>query len=372
MTITRRNFVTLSAAAGLGLLSEKTAGARLIPRARESLRILVLGGTGYIGPYQVRFAVERGHTVTLFNRGKSNPGLFPDLEQLRGDREASDLTALEGREWDAVIDNANARPRWTHESAQLLKSTAKQYLYTSSTGVYYPYNDVDIDEDAPVLDKDPEEPADGPSYGVRKVLSERAAQEAFDGRTTIVRPHLIAGPGDPTDRFTYWPARIDRGGEVMAPGVPTDSIQFIDVRDLTEWSIRLLEERITGVFNVVGPRSRMSVAGLLYGIRAITSSDVSFTWVSADFLAQHEVGGWTDLPVWIAPEGEYRGMDQINNRRAVANGLTFRPLAVTALDTLDWWKAQSEERRAAPRFGLAPEREVEVLAAWNAREDSQR
>lgn len=373
MSTSRRDFlktaVAAGGAAGLGVLGGwRTYGSESLG-PKKSLSILILGGTGFIGPYQVRYALARGHTVTLFNRGKTKPHLFPELEKLRGDREAGDLEALKGREWDVVIDNSSGRPRWTREAAELLRDAANLFYYTSSTGVYYPYHSIDIDEDAPVLDADPEESDDGPSYGVRKVLSERAAEAAFPGRAIVVRPHLIAGPDDPTDRFTYWPVRMSRGGEVMAPGQPTDPIQFIDVRDLTEFTMTLIEGSVGGVFNGVGPLSRMSAAEMLYGIRAISSTDVSFTWVDADFLSEHRVRGWSHLTVWINPTGDYMGMDQINNERSVANGLTFRPLAVTARDTLDWWNSLPEERRAEPRNGLAPDREVEVLAIWHARDE---
>ena len=369
----RRDFVKTAVAAGgaagLGALGGWRTYGSGSPRPTKSLSILILGGTGFIGPYQVRYALARSHTVTLFNRGKTKPHLFPELEKLRGDREAGDLEALKGREWDVVIDNSSGRPRWTREAAELLSDSANLFYYTSSTGVYYPYHSIDIDEDAPVLDADPVESDDGPSYGVRKVLSERAAEAAFPGRAIVVRPHLIAGPDDPTDRFTYWPVRMSRGGEVMAPGQPTDPIQFIDVRDLTEFTMSLIEGSAGGVFNAVGPLSRMSVAEMLYGIRAISSTDVSFTWIDADFLSEHRVRGWSHLTVWINPTGDYMGMDQINNERSVANGLTFRPLAVTARDTLDWWNSLPEERRAEPRNGLAPDREVEVLAIWHARNE---
>ena len=185
-----------------------------------------------------------------------------------------------------------------------------------------------------------------------------------------MRPHLIAGPGDPTDRFTYWPVRIDRGGEILAPGDGTDPVQFVDVRDLTQWMIHLLEERRAGVYNAAGPESRMSVAELVYGIRAITSADARFTWADADFLEEQQVGGWSHLTVWIAPRGDYYGMTSINNQRAIASGLTFRSLAETARDTLTWFREQPAERQAEMRAGLPAEREAEVLAAWHARERS--
>ena len=377
MTATRREFLQTTAAAagalGLGGLVGAGPADAVIGRAEKPLRILILGGTGFIGPQEVRYAVGRGHEVTIFNRGKTQPSLFPEsfaqVEKLTGDRNG-DLKALEGREWDAVIDNAAMIPRWVRDSAGLLKDSVGQYLYISTLSVFPGFPEPGMDETAPVatIDDPTTEEVNGRTYGPLKALCEREAEAAFPGRATVVRPGLIVGPGDPTDRWTYWPVRIDRGGEVLAPGDPTTLVRFIDVRDLTEWSIRLLEQQTTGVFNAVGPRSHLSMAEMLYGIRSTTSVGISFTWVDADFLSEHEVRPWSDLPAWLPPRDGYEGYGAISRARAITAGLSFRPLAVTATDTVDWWNTLPAERRAEPKTGLTPGREAEVLAEWHASE----
>jgi 2'-hydroxyisoflavone reductase len=372
MDTSRRDFVRACLAAGgttaLGLSPAALSAAPSIRRAAKPLRILILGGTGFIGPHQVRYAVARGHTVTLFNRGRTNPGLFADLEQLRGDRN-SDLSALEGREWDAVVDNAAMIPRWVRDSAGLLKDAANQYLYISTLSVYQGYPEPGMDESAPVrtLDDPTTEEVTGRTYGGLKVLCEEEAERAFPGQTTVVRPGLIVGPGDPTDRWTYWPVRIARGGEVMAPGDPTTLVRFIDARDVSEWCIRMLEQGDVGVYNAVGPESHLSTAEMLYGIRGAVGNRISFTWVSAEFLAEHDVRPWSDMPAWLPPSPDTMGYGSISRAKAISKGLTFRPLAVTARETLDWWKRLPEERRADPRSGIEPEREAAVLEAWHTR-----
>ncbi len=369
MDASRRDFLRSCAVAGgalgLGMIPGAQSG-RAMSKSADPLRILILGGTSFIGPHQVRYAVERGHTVTLFNRGRTNPQLFPELEKLRGDRDG-DLEALKGREWDAVIDNSAMIPRWVRDSAQLLKDAAGQYLYVSTLSVYQGYPEPGMDESAPVqtIDDPTIEQVNGRTYGPLKALCEQEAERAFPGRAAIVRPGLIVGPGDRTDRWTYWPVRIARGGEVLAPGDPGDLVRYIDARDLAEWCVHMLEAREAGVYNAVGPRSHLSMAEMLYGIRAITSVGISFTWADADFLAEHEVRPWSHMPAWLPPRDGNVGYGSISRERAIAKGLSFRPLAVTARDTLDWWQSLPEERRASPRAGLSAEREKEVLAAWH-------
>ena len=306
MTTSRRDFVQLSilagGAAGLGIATGAQVETMDIGTASKQLKILVLGGTGLIGPPMVSYAVARGHEVTLFNRGKTNTELFPELEKLKGDRN-DDISALQaqveaGRRWDAVVDNTASIPRWVTESAGLLARAAGYYLYTSSISAYADYSTPNADETAPVGQISPEDEAKvlttkditGENYGPLKARCEEEARKAFtDQHTCVVRPGLIVGPGDYSDRFTYWPVRIYKGGEVMAPGNPTDPVQFIDARDLGEWYIRLIEAGTTGTFNGVGPRSPMDIAGMLYGIRATVDNDISFTWVDAEFLEKHEV-----------------------------------------------------------------------------------
>jgi 2'-hydroxyisoflavone reductase len=335
----------------------------------RALSILILGGTGFIGPHEVHAARERGHTLTLFNRGQTNPGLFPDIETLRGDRNG-DLASLKGRRWDVVIDNSGFEPAQVALSAGLLKDAVGQYLFVSTQSVYADRSIIDQDETGAVGQSDaPEQEWSG--YGPLKALCEKELSAAMPGRFTVVRPAVIVGPGDASDRFTYWVQRIDRGGDVLAPGLPDDPTQFIDVRDLTEWMIRLVENGTMGTFNATGPEGHLPVAGLVYGIRAVTTTPVTFTWTSHEFLAAQEVRPFSNLPLWHLPVGRTAGFMRMSARRAQAAGLTYRPLAITAADTLAWWKSEPAERRTGRlRAGLTPEREAEVLAAWKAQAQS--
>ena len=390
MTPSRRQFLRTSAVAGgtiaLGLGKggpafggEESPGTTLRNRTASeahtsaaTLKILILGGTSFLGPHQIRYALERGHSISTFTRGRTEPSLYPELfeevEQLLGDRE-NDLEALRGRSWDAVIDNSGARTQWTRDSAQLLKESAGTYLYVSSTGVYYPYLTTEIGEDTEVDLVDESGGENGSAaYGVMKATSEIAAREAFGAdRTLVIRPGYIVGPADRSDRFTYWPVRFHRGGEILAPGKKSDQVQMIDVRDLTEWMIRLLETGSSGVFNATGPGFPLSMEGFMHGMRATTSSVLSFSWIE-DYGFLQEQGLTFAIP-WLMPVEDHVGSQRIDVSRAVAQGLTYRPMAVTAMDTLAWWlsDAVSDERRAAPRFVLTPEREREILEAWKAR-----
>ena len=384
MTTNRREFVQLTAlaagAAGLAAAARSTTAQA--GEASDKLKILVLGGTGLIGPPMVEYALARGHELTLFNRGKTNVHLFPDVEKLKGDRN-DDISALtnavaEGRTWDVVIDNTASLPRWVAESAGALTDAADLYLYTSSISAYADSSTPGADETAAVGKISAEDEAKvltnkditGENYGPLKARCEEEARKAFPGKAIVVRPGLIVGPGDYSDRFTYWPVRIFSGGEVMAPGNPTDPVQFIDCRDLGEWYIRLVENKAVGTYNGVGPRSPMSIAGMLYGIRAAVDNEISFTWVDADFLEKHEVQPWMEMTVWVPPVGEYAGFSSSSIQRALDAGLSFRPLADTARATVDFWNSLPEDRRAKPRAGLAAEKEAEVLAAWHARKDT--
>ena len=371
MIRTRRGFLgnaaATTAALALGLGADHgPAPAHL----RRALRILILGGTGFLGPHQIRYALERGHAISVFNRGRTRPRMFPELsdriEHLEGDR-GGDLEPLRGRRWDVVIDNSGQNVQWVRASAALLAGSAEHYLFVSSTGVFYPYLTVGITEDVqPLLEDTP--PRDPPSYGVMKALSEREVRRAFGDRAIIVRPNYIVGPGDTTDRFPYWPVRIARGGEVLVPGSHDDPVQFIDVRDLTEWMIHLIELRRTGVYNAAGPFPRRpTISEMVYGIRAVTAAPVDWVWIDDyDFLRSVRIGA---MVPWVMPRGYSLGHTRINCDRAVANGLTFRPLADTARATLDWWysDAVDAERRAAPQFVLTLEREAEIIAAWRQR-----
>jgi 2'-hydroxyisoflavone reductase len=380
MPTNRREFVQLSvlAAGAAGLAAARTTKAAA-EAAAKPLEILVLGGTGLIGPPMVEYALARGHKLTLFNRGKTNSHLFPDVERITGDRN-DDISVLEkavadGRRWDVVIDNTASIPRWVSESAGLLAGAAELYLYTSSISAYADSSIPGADETAAVGRISAEDEArvlttkdiTGENYGPLKARCEEEARKAFPGKAVVVRPGLIVGPGDYSDRFSYWPIRIFRGGEIMAPGNPDDPVQFIDCRDLGEWYIRLVENKAVGTYNGTGPRSPMSIAGMLHGIRAAVDNEISFTWVDADFLEKHEVQPWLEMTVWVPPVGEYAGFSASSIQRALDAGLTFRPLADTAKATMDYWNSLPEERRAKPKAGLSAEKEKQVLAAWHAR-----
>lgn len=369
----RRHFLQAAGAAGAsGMISPfALAASDALPPTPK--RLLILGGTGFIGPPMLAYAASRGHSITIFTRGNRQPEV-PGIEHLVGDRN-NDLSALEGREWDVVLDN-NARDyRWVQRSTELLKNAAEHYLFVSTISAYageatgYEFADspvagARITVDSPLAGPPAGfEMGDELEYGPTKALSEQVAEAAFPGRTTIVRPGFIVGPGDPTDRFTYWPVRIDRGGEVLAPGDGNDPVQLIDVRDLTEWIVRLAEGGITGAYNGVGIGSRLSMAEMLYGVRSVTNSEVSFTWVPTPFLREQNVQPYSDMPIWIPNDP----LSSVDNSRAVAAGLTFRPLATTAADTLAWRKAEIARGKEGLQFGITPAREAAALAAWHSK-----
>jgi 2'-hydroxyisoflavone reductase len=377
---TRRHFLTTSALAGGGLgvaaLVSDPLAAVLVQPAPRPLRILVLGGTGFIGPHQVRYAVARGHTVTLFNRGRTNPGLFKGvagIEERIGDRAPNpgNYDTLKTGEWDVVIDNPTTRPRWVREAAAAVRGRAGQYVFISTISVYAKNDTPGADESAAVATTTTPEIESGPEfmplYGPLKALSEQEAEKAFPGRATIIRPGLIVGVGDLTDRFTYWPVRISRGGTVLAPPAD-DPVQIIDARDLAEWTIRCCEQKVYGVYNATGPATRFTVRQMLEGIKTTVGSDASFVHAPAAFLEKQQppVRGWSDLPVWVPPVGETAGFTQRSIAKALAKGLTFRPYADTVKETLAFYGQQSEERKAQLRAGLAADREAAVLAAWKA------
>ena len=330
----------------------------------QAQKILILGGTAFLGPQLVEAAQRRGHTVTLFNRGKTRPEMFPDVEKLRGDRDG-DLKALEGRTWDTVIDTSGYVPRIVKASAELLAPKVRQYVFVSTISVYADTSQVGIDETSPVAVAPDPKTEDIPAhYGALKALCEQAAEAALPGRTTVVRPGLIVGPGDGSDRFTYWPVRVAAGGEVLAPGDPTNPVQFIDVRDLAEFIITAIEGGHVGVYNANG--APMPMGDLLNGSKAALASNAEFTWVDRQFLADNKVEPWSDLPVWIPPDPGFEGATSFRIDRATAIGLKSRPLAETVTETVAWWNTLPEPRRAKMRAGITREREAELLAAWHA------
>lgn len=390
----RRDFIRMTVAAGgaITLGADGLAGADwtgangrnpaepVAPPAatqepRRRIRLLILGGTGFIGPFQVRYAVERGHEVTIFNRGRTAPGIFEGVEELTGDRSVpGGHDALKGRTWDAVIDNSASRadaPMWVHESANLLKDAAAQYLFISTRSVYRDLSKVPATVDAPVYTKEqpPSNWTEGRPYpyGLAKALAEKEAIAAFGQRVTIVRPGLIVGPEDDTDRFTYWPVRIEKGGEVLAPGNPdVDRVQVIDVRDLCEWAVRLCEQQTYGTFMGVGPKNGRSIAEMLYGIAAVTTEPVSWTWVPREFLIEHGMRPYAQMPVWQPPVPGREGFARFDLTREIAAGLTFRSLADTTRATLEFHHSRPAERQADLNSGTTLEKEREVLDAWKA------
>ena len=335
----------------------------------QALRVLVLGGTGFIGPHLVRALMAKGHTVSMFNRGRTNADLFPEVEKLIGDRQ-DNLEALKGRTWDAVIDNsAVRRAAWVRLSADVLNDSVGVYLFTSTRSVYSDFSEIGLTEETgPTHEPDPAAIDEGRNlqYGQAKITMEYELKKVFVDNHLIVRPGLIVGPGDNTDRFTYWPVRIDRGGEVLAPGDPENYVHFIDVRDLAEWYVHLIETNARGILNALGPASPLTFAEMLYGIRAVTSTPVSFTWVDTDFLLEHEIRPYADMPLWIPARDNQAGFQRFDLSKPLAYGIKYRPLAVTARDTLDFHYSRPRARQEAMRPGLRPARERELLDAWHA------
>ena len=389
MTTNRRDFLRTSAvlggALGVGLTSPLSIAHALeaerlrnVQRAPAPLRILILGGTGLQGPDQVRYAVARGHKVTTFNRGRTNAGILNDLKdvtQLVGDRAPNpgNYDALKTGEWDVVIDNPTTRPRWVREAAATLKGRVQQYVFISTISVYAANDTPGADETAPVGTTITPDVESGPEfqrlYGPLKALSEKEAETAFPGRATIIRPGLIVGARDLSDRYTYWPARIARGGEVLTPPAD-DPVQFIDARDLAEWTIRCCENKVYGVFNATGPEKRFTVREMVEGARDAIKSDAKFTYVTREFLQEQQIGGFNgpnSLPTWMSPVGRAAGFTQRSVAKAVANGLTFRPYADTVLHTLNFYKSQTPDGQAQLRTGISAEKEKTALAAWHAR-----
>src|SRR6266487_1219633 len=370
MKATRREFIKLSATAGAAFALTTRSTSLFAEKSVKPLRILILGGTGFTGPYQVRYALSRGHKVTTFNRGKTHPGELPkEVEQLIGDRNGQ-LDALRDRQWDVAIDNPTTLPAWVRDAAQILKGNVERYVFISTISVYADTGQ-GVDETAALAKYDGPDPyketiegvkASGyKTYGPLKALSEKEVEKWFPGKALIIRPGLIVGPGDETDRFTYWPVRIDRGGEVLAPGKPSDPVQFIDARDLAEWTIRMAENRETGIYNATGPATPLEMGGMLDKIKDALHSNATFTWLPTEFLTEQKVQPWSDMPVWT---GDELGLARTKINRALAKGLTFRPLAETARDTLVWFKSLPQDRQSHLKAGITTERESEVLAAW--------
>jgi 2'-hydroxyisoflavone reductase len=329
------------------------------------MRILIIGGTRFLGRHLVDAALARSHEVTLFNRGKTNPDLFPQLETIMGDRE-KDINKLvdAGRIWDAVIDVAGYVPRIVRLSAEALKENVSRYVFISTISVYDNFGKIGMDESDPVgkLEDETTEEITGETYGPLKALCEQAVQDIYGERALIIRPGLIVGPHDPTDRFTYWPVRVAHGGAVLAPQKPDAPIQIIDARDLAEFIIKLIQKNASGVYNVTGPDYELTIGKLLEVSKQVTGSDAAFKWASVAFLNENKVEPWMDMPTWIPDDEENAGFARMNLSKAIKAGLKFRPLEETVSDTLAW--AQTRPADHQWKAGLTAEREAEVLAAW--------
>ncbi len=359
--IKRRNLIMGMGVAGISaVLSPRITSAK----AEKHLRILILGGTGFIGPHIVRAALARGHEVTLFNRGHSNTELFPDVEKLVGDRDGG-LDALRSGHWDVVIDNSGYVPRLVQDSADLLKDRVGRYLFTSSISAY----DLSVDERPlakgskliPWTNPDSEDV--GAYYGEFKAQCERLVEQTYGDRALIVRPTYIVGPGDKTQRFTWWVDRVTRGGEVLAPGNPDTTFEIIDVRDLAGFYIRLAEDGQSGIFNVSGPAGRFSFGGMLNGIRATNSQPVNFTWVDAAFLKQQQVD-WKEMPMWSEEDDGFTGIFS-EQQSSIDAGLTYRPFVETVTATLEWYRSLPADQQAFTRAGIEADKEMRVLSAWH-------
>ncbi|MET1256536.1 NAD-dependent epimerase/dehydratase family protein [Aliikangiella maris] len=369
MSLNRREFVGNSiAAAGICLSPAFLSAAE--KKASHKLKILFLGGTGFLGPHTVNYALSRGHEVTLFNRGKTNDDLFPQLEKIVGDRDPKKdkgLSGLKNREWDAVIDTSGYVPRIVEASSQLLADKVKQYVFISTICQY----DNWAEGGKNGTEKRPRATLDDPltedvskHYCALKGYCEKAAETAMPGRVTQIRPGLIVGPRDKTDRFTYWPVRISQGGQVLAPGTPQDLTQFIDVRDLAQFIVRTLENKITGEFNLVCPP--FPFGELLQSCLKVSKSDAKLNWVPAKFMQEHDVQPWRDVFMWADINSPGAGALTWSGEKALQAGLTIRPVDETVKATLDWFGSLPQERQNKLRAGMSREKEAKVLQAWHA------
>ena len=335
------------------------------------MKILILGGTVFLGTHLIDAALARGHEVTIFNRGRHNPDLHTEVEKLRGDR-GRDVEALRGRRWDAVIDTCGYVPGVVRKSAELLADAVEHYTFVSSCSVYGSFDLAGTDENSTVSVITPEQVEEaekidtgerptaltyGEMYGALKALCERAAEEAMPGRVLSVRAGLIVGPHDYSGRFTYWVQRVAQGGEVLAPGRPQRRVRVIDARDLAQWIIRMAEARQAGIYNATGAEDGLTMGRLLEECKTASGSDATFTWASEEFLLEQQVRPWGEMPLWI-PE-DYNGIFLVNNDQAIASGLTFRPLSDTIKDTLAWNATRPTDTEW--RAGLNPARERELL-----------
>lgn len=330
------------------------------------MKLLILGGTQFLGRHLLEAALAAGHDVTLFNRGMTNPDLYPDVPRLKGDRKTGDYESLKGTSWDAVIDTCGYVPRQVRQTLEALDGNVGHYTFISSVSVHPDLSEVGINEDSPLgtLDDPDTEEITGESYGPLKVACEQAAQDGLPGRTLVIRPGLIVGPFDPTDRFTSWVVRADRGGEMLAPEPTTTPVQSIDARDLAAFTLSLVEQGTTGAFEAVGPNEELTVEHLVEACVAASGKGTKVTWIPWSFLAEREVAPWMELGAWVPDDGDSKGLNRVDASKAKAAGLVTRPIEETVADTLAWYRTLPADR--SPRAGLAAEKEQKILEEWHA------
>lgn len=336
------------------------------------MKLLVLGGTVFLGRHLVAAALSRGDDVTYFHRGKRNPGLFPAAEEILGDRDGG-LDPLKGRRWDAVVDTSGYLPRIVCAAADLLAEAAERYAFISSVSVYADLSPERVDESAPVgrLDDESVEEIDGETYGPLKALCEEEVRRVFEDRALVLRPGLIVGPHDPSDRFTYWVERCAAPGPILAPGSPDRPIQIIDARDLAGWILRLLDARVSGVMNAVCREGSLRFGAVLDVCRAVGGGAGELVWVDESFLEERGVGPWIELPLWVPQsDASMRSLFRVDATRAFDAGLLCRPIEEIVGDTLAWARGEPDDR---PRkAGLPRDRERELLDAWRERKEMRR
>lgn len=387
----RREFIELGLKTSFALplltASLSSCGSKVQEDAKGSaptskkLKILILGGTSFLGPHQIAYAINRGHSISTFTRGKTKPSVHKDIfekvEQLVGDRE-NDLSALKDRKWDVVIDNSGRKVEWTKSTAELLKDNCDLYVYTSSTGVFYPYINSEFKEDSEVLHALPEEYDEEfkfvYDYGIMKANSEQAAIKAFGKeRTIVIRPTYMIGPADKTNRFIHWPIRLSQGGEIMIPGKENDSVQYVDVRDVAEWMIRLAEERKAGTYNAVGPKEAQNMYSFIEEASKAFEVESSFVKIDDyDFLEENNI---QYIVPWIIPLGSQVGSAKINNQKAKANGLEFRPLVDTVKETFAWWNSAAVSQELRDKVEKDPNsilaREASIIKKWKEQKKTE-
>jgi len=375
MSNNRRDFIKGSLLGGAAIAAGTVPGVTTAAeqeKTQKVLHILVLGGTGFIGPHMVREALRRGHSVTLFNRGRTNAGLFPDLETIIGDR-GGDLAGLKDRRWDAVIDNSGYVPRHVQNSAATLAGNIGQYLYVSSISAYASFAQPnDENSRLATIEDESVEVVTGETYGPLKVLCERRAQAENDAdRLTILRPTYICGPGDHTDRFSYWAVRTAKGGEMLLPGEPDYPLQIIDVRDLANFTIDCLDQRTAGIYNMVTPVGSFTIGNVLEDSQAVSATSVDPVWVDEAFAVEaaenSTTQNWGMFPIWHSLSGDYAAMSSISGQRAKAAGLHNRPVRETIRDLLAWWNTLPEDRTARMKAGMTAEQEADLIALWKKR-----